>query len=168
MKVILLMAMTLDGKIARTDTHFPDWTGKADKKLFVKVTKKAGVIIMGSKTFDTIGKPLPERKNIVCTRSRARQLTGQADLVFTGSPPASILSDLEKEGYTEAVLAGGAIVNSLFARAGLIDEIIITIAPQVFGKGISLFADEMDLQLELMEFEILDLNYVVVHYRVIR
>lgn len=62
MKVTLLMAMTLDGKIGKSHDHFPDWTGKADKTLFVRLTKKAGVIIMGSKTFDTIGRPLPNRK----------------------------------------------------------------------------------------------------------
>ena len=46
MKVILLMAMTLDGKIAKNDHHFPDWTGSADKKLFVEITKKAGEIFL--------------------------------------------------------------------------------------------------------------------------
>ena len=166
MKVILLMAMTLDGKIARDERHFPDWTGSDDKKLFVRITKKAGVIIMGSKTFDTIGEPLPERKNIVLTRDRSRE-SKQADLVFTGRPPGSILRDLEKEGYNEVVLAGGSIVNSLFARANLIDEIVITIAPRVFGTGISLFADELDLQLELMEVEKLDSKHVLLKYRVI-
>lgn len=166
MKVILLMAMTLDGKIARTERHFPDWTGSDDKKLFVKITKKAGVVIMGSKTFDTIGEPLPERKNIVLTRNRSRQ-SGRADLVFTGRPPASILRDLEKEGYAEVVLAGGSIVNSMFARANLIDEIVITIAPRVFGTGIPLFADETDMQLELMGIEKLDSKHVVLRYRVI-
>jgi dihydrofolate reductase len=166
MKVILLMAMTLDGKIARTERHFPNWTGSDDKKLFVKITKKAGAVIMGSKTFDTIGEPLPERKNIVLTRNRSRQ-SGRADLVFTSRPPASVLRDLEKEGYAEVVLAGGSIVNSMFARANLIDEIVITIAPRVFGTGISLFADETDMQLELMEIEKLDSNHVVLRYRVI-
>jgi len=166
MKVILLMAMTLDGKIARTERHFPDWTGSDDKKLFVKITKKAGAVIMGSKTFDTIGEPLPERKNIILTRNRSRQ-SGRADLVFTGRPPASILRDLEKEGYAEVVLGGGSIVNSMFARANLIDEIVITIAPRVFGTGISLFADETDMQLELMEIEKLDSNHVLLRYRVI-
>ncbi len=167
MKVILLMAMTLDGKIAKNDRHFPDWTGSDDKKFFVQLTKKAGVVIMGSKTFDTIGVPLPERKNIVLTRNRSRQ-SGRGDLVFTDKPPATILGDLEKDGYSEAVLAGGSIVNSLFARANLIDEIIITIAPRVFGTGISLFADVADMQLELLEIRTLDANHVLLRYRVIQ
>ncbi len=32
MEVILLMAMTLDGKIARDSLELVDWTGKADKQ----------------------------------------------------------------------------------------------------------------------------------------
>ncbi len=165
MKVILLMAMTLDGKIARNDHHFPDWTGSADKKLFVKITRKAGVIIMGSKTFDAIGKPLPERKNIVMTRDRSRRSEG-TELIFTDQSPESILKNLEKMGYTEVVLAGGSIVNSLFARANLIDEAIITIAPRVFGTGISFFADEIDLRLEFVAVETLGRDHVLLHYRV--
>ena len=165
MKVTLLMAMTLDGKIAKNDHHFPDWTGSADKQLFVRITKRAGVIIMGSKTFDAIGKPLPERKNIVMTRNRSRRSVG-SELIFTDQSPEATLKNLEKMGYSEVVLAGGSVVNSLFARAGLIDEMVITVAPRIFGTGISFFIEEMDLQLELMTVENLGRDHVVLHYRV--
>ena len=73
MKVILIMAMTVDGKIGKSHDHFPDWTGTEDKRLFAKISRQAGVVIMGSKTFDTIGKPLPQRKNVILTRNRARR-----------------------------------------------------------------------------------------------
>lgn len=42
MHVILMVAITVDGKIARSADHYPDWTGKADKRFYVEVTKKAG------------------------------------------------------------------------------------------------------------------------------
>ncbi len=47
MKVILLMAVSLDGLIARDQSHPVDWTEKKDKELFVEITKKADSIIMG-------------------------------------------------------------------------------------------------------------------------
>lgn len=59
MHVSLMVAITVDGKIARASDHYPDWTGSADKRLYVDVTKKAGVMIMGSTTFDIIGRVLP-------------------------------------------------------------------------------------------------------------
>ena len=100
MKVSLLMAITLDGKIAKYSDHLPDWTEKADKKLFVEVTKKAGVMIMGSKTYDTFNKPLPGRKNIVMTRNKDR-ISDHKDLLYTDEPPKKILANLKKEGFRE-------------------------------------------------------------------
>jgi dihydrofolate reductase len=34
MKVTLVMALTVDGKIGKSPEHFPDWTGKEDKRIF--------------------------------------------------------------------------------------------------------------------------------------
>lgn len=167
MKVIMLMALTLDGKIGKTPDHFPDWTGRDDKKLFVKLSKRAGAVIMGSKTYDTIGKPLPERKNIVLTRDKSRRSEWD-NLVFTDRTPGEILDELTREGYEEAILAGGALVNSLFAYDGLIDEIIVTISPKIFGYGISLFTPEISMELELKEMKRLGRDLAYLAYRVVK
>jgi dihydrofolate reductase len=166
MKVTVLMAMTLDGKIGRSPDHFPDWTGTADKKLFVDLSKRAGVVIMGSKTYDTIGRPLPERKNIVMTRDVSRTSPWD-NLIFTQASPREILSQLEGEGYSEVILAGGALVNSLFAEAGLIDEIVVTISPKIFGYGISLFTEEVSMDLFLKGVRQIDENLVCLTYGVL-
>ncbi|GBC61100.1 dihydrofolate reductase [Desulfonema ishimotonii] len=166
MKVILLMATTLDGKIGKSPDHFPDWTGKADKKLFVEITKRAGVVIMGSKTFDTIGKPLPDRKNIILTRNKKR-ISEWENLVFTDESPGAVLEHLAAEGFSEVVLAGGAMVNSLFAEAGLIDEIIVTISPKIFGFGLSLFTQEISMELVLKDVRRLGENLVCLTYSVV-
>ena len=167
MKVKLLMALTLDGKIGKNSDHFPDWTGKADKKLFVEQTKKAGVLIMGSKTFDTIGKALPGRKNMILTRDKTR-ISTEDNLVFTSENPQDILKGLRKEGFEEVILAGGAQINTLFAKEGLIDEIMVTICPKVFGSGISLFSGDIEMDLELKNLEKLEDNLVCLTYTVIK
>lgn len=167
MKVILLMAITLDGKIGKTPDHFPDWTGPEDKRLFVSITRRAGAVIMGSKTYDTIGMPLPGRKNIVLTRDR-RRVSQWENLWFTDASPREVMEVLEKEGYREAILAGGALVNSLFAEAGLIDEIIVTISPTIFGYGLSLFTQEIAMDLKLMDVRRLGTDLVCLEYRVIK
>ena len=165
-KTILLMAQTLDGKIAKDSDHFPDWTGKADKRLFVEITKAAGALIMGSKTFDTLGKPLPGRKNIVMTRN-PRRISSWDNLVYTNLTPQALLAELESEGYREVVLAGGTRINSIFLRAGLIDELIVTITPMIFGSGIGLFEEGIEVDLVLEEFRPLDEARVCLHYRVV-
>ena len=167
MKLILMMALTADGKIGRTSTHFPDWTETADKKLFMSVSKDAGVIIMGSKTFDTLGKPLPGRKHIVMTRNRDRQSSNE-NLVFTCKKPADILHELDTEGYNVAILAGGAQINYLFAKENLIDEILLTYSPKLFGTGLSLFSNSVSMNLELLEHHRIGENTLRVKYRVIK
>ncbi len=165
-ETVLLMAQTLDGKIAKHSDHFPDWTGKADKRLFVDITKAAGALIMGSKTFDTIGKPLPGRKNIVMTRNPAR-VSDWSNLVFTDLSPQALLDQLESEGFRRVVIAGGTRINSIFMRAGLIDELIVTITPMIFGTGIALFEEGIEVNLTLKEFKALDEACVCLHYRVV-
>lgn len=167
MNVVLIMAETVDGVISRSSDEFVDWTGSEDKKMFMQLTKEAGVLIMGSKTYDTIGRPLPGRKNIILTRNPERK-SDNPDLVFTSDSPKEILLDLEKQGYSTVALAGGAQINSLFARENLIDEIIITIAPRIFGQGLRLFTDSLDLRLKLMKTEVLEENFVMLRYGVVK
>jgi dihydrofolate reductase len=165
MNVVLLMALTADGMIARDANHFPDWTSKQDKAMFKQVTQKAGVIVMGSKTYDAIGRPLPGRKNVVMTRNKQRR-SSSPELVYTDKEPAALLIDLAAEGYDEVILAGGATINTLFARQGLIDEIQVTYSPKVFGAGLTLFAGELSMDLQLLTHRQLGTDEVLIRYRV--
>ncbi len=167
MKVTLLMAITLDGRTGKDTRHFVDWTDREDKRLFVETTMKAGAIIMGSRTYDTIGYPLPGRKNIILTRNPDRKSSFD-NLVFTGKTPRMILADLEAEGYSQVILAGGPNINSLFAREGLVDEIIVTISPKIFGFGTSLFTEDIAMELELKYLEKKGKHIVCIAYDVIK
>ena len=167
MDVIMLMAATVDGRIARDSSELVDWTGKADKKYFVQVTRKAGVMIMGSRTFDTIGRPLPDRKNIVMTRNKSRKSDAD-NLIFTDQAPAEILAGLEREGYTEVTLIGGAGINTLFARENLITHIHLTLVPTLFGSGLPLLNHEMSRDLSLLEYREIDNGHLLLIYKVIQ
>lgn len=164
MKVTLLMAITLDGKIAQSSDHFPDWTGSADKKFFMERTKQAGCLVMGSTTYNTIGRPLPGRKNVIMTRSPRE--SEHENLIFTSDTPAEIIDGLTAEGFEEVMLCGGAQINTLWAQAGLIDEIILTVSPLVFGEGLGLFSGKVELSLALQELTTLDDNLICVRYKV--
>ena len=165
MKVILLMAVTADGMIARDSMQRIDWTGKVDKKYFVHITRKSGAMIMGSKTFDTIGKILPGRKNIVMTRDKTR-ISRDENLIFASQTPGQIIKGLQAQGFESVALIGGSIVNTLFMKENLIDEIHVTIVPRFFGKGLSLFNETLDIRLELMDIEKIDKGHILLKYRV--
>ena len=79
-----------------------------------------------------------------------------------------ILQNLEKDGFKEVILAGGAQINTLFAKESLIDEIKLTISPLIFGNGISLFTSELNLNLEIQSVELLEDNLIFVHYKVLK
>ena len=164
MKLTLIMAMTADGKIARHNRHFPNWTGRADKRMFKQLTTEAGVVIMGAGTYETIGKPLSGRFNVVMTRHPERFRNGE-NLWFTADPPEHILSTLEARGYTAAALVGGATINSLFARAHLIHDMVVTISPVLFGEGISMFSEPVYVVLDLQAMREIEPGVVVLHYK---
>lgn len=158
--------MTMDGKIAKNENHFPDWTSPEDKQLFAKISKEHKVIIMGEKTFDTFPSPLKERLSVVFTLNPDRPET--ENVKWVSGEPADIIKELEQMGYQSAILGGGATINSLFLENNLIDEIIVTIEPKIFGQGLSLFNKDKDINLELIETKKINDNSVVLHYKVIK
>jgi dihydrofolate reductase len=170
MKVTLLMAQSVDGKVAKTSNEFIDWTTKEDKKLFVKETKRAGVVIMGRKTFDTIGKPLPDRHIIVVTRSPRESITlDGASVTFATDPPTDLIQKLQGQGHEEVIVAGGPTVNAMFLEAGLINEIKLTIEPMLFGRGLSLFEGiDTNITLELLDLQKLTEHTIFLHYGLVR
>src|SRR6185437_6228291 len=72
-RLILIAAVARDGAIGlegRLLVHLPD-----DLQHFKRVTL-GSPIVMGRKTWDSLGRPLPGRRNIVVTRNPAWQAAG--------------------------------------------------------------------------------------------
>ena len=163
--VTMMMAITLDGKIAKNKNHFPDWTSKEDKKLFAKISKEHGVVMMGETTFSTLPAPLPNRLNVVFTLEK--NLPETAGVKWVSGEPKDVLEELEKMGYKSALLGGGAFLNSLFLEKKLISEIILTIEPKIFGDGLSLFNKDFNVNLKLKEVKKINDDAIMVRYKVI-
>ena len=144
MKVTLIMVQSINGKIRMNENDTQKWTSIEDKKHFQRITKEIGVVIMGRKTFDSIGKPLKERLNIVLTGSPEKyndfEKMYDKQLYFTDMIPEKILEHLENKGYTNVALIGGPTINSLFLEKDLIDEILLTIEPVIINGDLSLFS----------------------------
>lgn len=70
MKLHLILATTENGVIGK-DGDMP-WSMPADINHFRKITTsgECNHVIMGRKTYDSIGKALPNRENIIITRNR--------------------------------------------------------------------------------------------------
>jgi len=165
MKVFIIAAVTADGFIARDSDHMADWTEKEDKQLYVKLTKESGVMVMGSRTFDTIGRPLPGRKTVVYTQDPEKYQG--VDIETTAKPPAELIAQLESEGHSSIAICGGTKIYTLFMQAGLITDLYLTFAPVVFGTGIQLFQEPLDITLQLESVEKLGQHSIAAHYSVV-
>lgn len=165
MKVFLIAALTADGFIGRNASHLADWTSPEDKKLFVKLTKEAGVLVMGSRTFATIGRALPGRKIFVYT-SKPEAFAAVDGVEATNEDPAALVARLQTDGTSGLAICGGASIYSLFMQSGVVDELYLTIEPVLFGTGVPLFGNEMETELALLDTRQLNDNTVLLHYSV--
>ncbi len=160
------MAQTLDGRIAKDANHFPDWTESADKKFFRARTKESGVMIFGRTTFETLPGVLPGRLSVVLSRSAGEWDQKEENLVFTSLQPAALLAKLESLGYENPILAGGTTINKLFAEVKLIDEMIVTVSPLIFGHGMNVMGEKVEMDLSLEKFEKIGDNTLALWYKV--
>ncbi|MFA7365387.1 MAG: dihydrofolate reductase family protein [Patescibacteria group bacterium] len=162
--VTLIMAITSDGKIAKDKDHFANWTSKEDKQIFIQTSKDFGMIMMGLNTFKTFPSPLKDRLNVVFSEKNEKELEG---VKWVNGEPEKVLEDLEKMGFKKALLGGGTGLNTFFLQKKLINEIILTVEPKIFGSGLSLFNDDFDINLELLELKPINKNSYMVRYKVV-
>ena len=78
------------------------WHMPADLKFF-KQTTSGHTVVMGRKTLDSVGKPLPNRRNIVITRDKDLKIEG-AEVVNSLDDALSITQNEEKPVF----IIGGA------------------------------------------------------------
>jgi dihydrofolate reductase len=162
MKVSLIAAITADGLIGKDQNHLADWTSPEDKKLFVKLTKEAGVMVLGSRTFDTIGRALPGRRMIVLTSRPERYSVENVE--FTNESPSAVVARLEQEGATGLAICGGSQVYTEFMQQQLVDDLYLSVEPLLFGTGVSLFNANVELKMSLQEVRQLNAGTVLLHY----
>jgi dihydrofolate reductase len=126
----LICAVSLNGVIGDTVTNTMPWYIPTDLKHFKAKTLNK-TIVMGSRTYHSIGKPLKDRRNVVITRN----LAGEWDALYRAGVDESYKSfadvlRTEREGF---MVIGGAHIYGDALRAGP-KHLYITIVHQEF-KG---------------------------------
>lgn len=112
MRITLVAAVAKNGVIGR-DGDLP-WRLPDDLKAFKRLTLGKPVV-MGRKTWESIGRPLPGRHNVVMTRSQNFDAPG-AGVVRSAEEALELLADHEEI----MVIGGGAIYRQFLDRAGRI------------------------------------------------
>lgn len=110
MTILSMIVAHADNRIIGKNNDMP-WHLPADLAYFKKATL-GKPIIMGRKTYESIGRPLPGRKNIVITRDSNYQAQG-IDVVHSVADALALVSDVEEA----MVIGGGAIYQHCLPEA---------------------------------------------------
>lgn len=124
MHLSMIVVTDIFGGFAISEYDKIEWGSKEDKAHFRKLTSKIGTVIMGRKTYESIGFPLKDRLNIVLT---SKNYKNSENLIFLNESPIQVIRFLEKNKINEAAVIGGKSVFKQFFP--YIDKIYITIEP---------------------------------------
>jgi len=119
MNISIVVAISQNNAIGKNNQLL--WHLPADLKHFKKITS-GNCIIMGRKTYDSIGRPLPNRRNVVITRNTALKIEDVE--VVTSLEDAISLCENEKEIF---IIGGAEIYKEALA---LTDTIYLTTVHQ--------------------------------------
>ncbi len=109
-RLALIWAMS-ENRVIGKDNALP-WRLSADLKHF-KATTLGKPVVMGRKTFESIGRPLPGRTNIVITRQAAYQPEGVTVVKDVASALDAGRTAAEANGVSEVMVIGGAEIYAL-------------------------------------------------------
>lgn len=121
------------------------WHLPADLKRFKELTT-GHVIIMGRKTFESIGKPLPNRTTIVISRQYDLQIDG---VILAHSVEEAILK-AKSLTRDDIFIVGGAEIYTL--SLPLVDQVLVTQLHDIF-EGDAFFPEISSEMWDLTEQE---------------
>ena len=101
-----LIAALGENRVIGVDNSMP-WHLPADFKYF-KATTLGKPIIMGRKTWDSLGRPLPGRLNLVVSRQTDLQLEGAEVFASLDAAVERAQAWAREQGVSEVMLIGGA------------------------------------------------------------
>ncbi len=133
---ILVVAVSLDGKITNGKKEGTEWTSKEDQKFFRGELDRADAVILGRKTFEAIPRPLTPRNRIVFSHTKTFSHSAECKNVQVfGGTSATLLLLLKKMHWNRVVIAGGTSIYEWFLKNKLVDELYLTLEPVVLGSG---------------------------------
>jgi dihydrofolate reductase len=149
-------ATSLDGFIA-DDQHSLGWLLRQDHDAggpfnYDAFFARIGALVMGSSTYEWLlrhenGRWTYQRPTWVMTTRDLPTVDG--DVRFARGDVRSVHDEMTAAATGKDLwIVGGGDLAGQFADAGLLDEIIVSIAPVTLGRGAPLLPRELDLRLE--------------------
>lgn len=170
-KVVLYTAASLDGFLA-TEDHNLEWLfaveGEGDNG-YSEFFDTVDTILLGRVTYDWLmdyekgNFPYKDKECYIFSRTKR---DNTENVTFVDEDVIPLIQELKKKQGKNIWLVGGGGLNNLLLGEGLIDEMIVTIAPVLLGRGIPMFKGN-DNQTQLQLKNIMRYNqFVALHYDV--
>ena len=170
-KVVLFVAVSMDGYIARSDGGI-EWLSLVERQGedygYEAFMKTVDTIIMGRKTYEqVITRKLPNSfKEKICYVITRQEKSSAGNIIFSKTNPADLVRRLKQMEGRNISCDGGAEIINILMKNDQIDEFIISVIPILLGKGIRLFGDfRKKTNLKLIRSTSYPSGLVQSHYR---
>ena len=147
-------AMTLDGRLALPESRWI--SGKESRRLVHELRAASDAVAVGMGTARA-DRPALTAREVGAARQPRRLAFGSGplpegvDLELLSGPLEEELGRLAEEGVQSLLLEGGPTLATAFVDAGLIDKLLVFVAPKLAGSGPTLLG-ELDETVELRRF----------------
>lgn len=171
MKVILYIAASLDGFIARPNGDV-DWLDMVERPGedygYQEFYDSVDALVMGRKTYELPAGvdewPYPGKQSFVFTSQDLK--TDRDDVTFVSDPVDQVMENVRNQGFQNVWLVGGGVLIRSFLAHDLIDEHIVAVIPTILGEGIPLYPPpNPEQKLELIGSEQYESGLVEMRYR---
>ena len=167
-----IVVMSLDGCLTRHGQAGTGFASAADHAFFREALSGFDCSIAGRKTFEAGRESIlrardGSRLQMILTTTPAR-FAAEArpeHLEFRDQDMAAVVKELKGRGRTRCAVVGGTSLYRDACALGLLDELWITVEPLAFGEGVRMFDGPVDFAFELMSFEALSPQTLLLKYR---
>jgi len=148
-------AMTLDGRLTMPGSRWI--SGEESRRLVHELRAASDAVAVGMGTARA-DRPALTARDVGAVRQPRRLLFGSGptpdgvELELRSGPLEEELGELAGEGVQSLLLEGGPTLATAFLQAGLVDKLLVFVAPKLAGAGPTLFG-ELDEPVELSRFE---------------
>ncbi len=170
--LIYYVAMSVDGYIA-TDTGGVEWLETLppveDGYGYPAFYETVDSLVMGRGTYDqilTFGEwPYAGKLTWVLTSQPLSPI--HPDVIISHDSPQGVMRQIQAAGHRTTWLVGGGQLARSFLDAGLLNELYITVTPDLLGTGIPLLASGGSLtSLDLLDSRVYETGVIALRYRV--
>ncbi len=173
----VFIATSLDGFIAREDGSL-DWLDKANELVpegedcgFFAFMDSIDALVMGRNTYEKVlsfGQWVyGETRVVVLSRNSIVIPENLTEWVEHSAETPDALFERLSAGGHERIYVDGGITIQQFLKAGLINDICLTVIPVILGKGIALFGElDKDVDLRHIDTKTYDFGFTQSVYEV--